>query len=230
MALFYETQNIIGLSTFNSKNRKTGNMAQLWFLLKNREPHKAFQEAYLEDNTHAQEICGGCQHLINGTCYVQWHQAPLMTYRKYLRGGHGEQLSEANPQKLPVRFGAAGNPTVLPIEMVKDIAYSAPSWTGYTHEWKDDNKQEYKKYFMASVDSPYEAKQAKLKGWRYFRVRKVGDTSLYTNEMICPATTERGIAAGVTCATCGLCSGTSNKCSKDIVVDAHGKSASRIDY
>lgn len=230
MALFYETRDIIGLSTTNSQNGKTGNMVQTFFLLKNHEPHQAFKDAYQNTQAPQNKVCGGCPHLTNGTCYVTWFQAPLSTYRRYLRGGHGETISNPNPDNLPIRLGSAGNPTVAPIELIKELVESAPSHTGYTHEWKLDEKQAYRKYLMASVDNPYEAKQAKLKGWRYFRVRKPGDTTLYVNEIICPATTERGIAAGVTCASCGLCSGTSNKAKCDIVVDAHGKAKSKIDY
>ena len=205
-------------------------MLQTWFVLKHHEPHKAFKEAYQNQDAPQNKVCGGCPHLTNGTCYVRWDQAPLSTYRRYLRGGHGDVISDPNPKRLPIRFGSAGNPDLIPLEMVKDMASKAPSWTGYTHNWKKEDKQEYRKYFMASVDNPYEAKQAKLKGWRYFRVRKPGDTTLYMNEILCPATTERGISAGVTCATCGLCNGTSNKTKCDIVVDAHGKGASKIDY
>jgi hypothetical protein len=230
MALFYETREIIGLSTQNSANPKTGNMVQTWFLLKNQEPHIAFKEAYQNSQAPQNKVCGGCPHLTNGTCYVTWHNAPLSTYRKYIRGGHGTTISNPNPQKLPVRLGSAGNPTVAPIEIIEELIKNAPSWTGYTHEWKQDEKSPYRKYLMASVDSPYEAKQAKLKGWRYFRVRKPGDTTLYLNEIVCPATTERGIEVGVTCATCGLCNGTSNRTHYDIVVDAHGNNASKINY
>ena len=230
MALFFETRDIIGLSTSGSKNVKTGDMLQTWFLLKDHEPHKAFKEAYQNAMAPQTKVCGGCPHLLNGTCYVKWHQAPLSTYRKYLRGGHGETISNPNPNNLPVRLGSAGNPTVAPIELLDELVKNAPSWTGYTHEWNQDDKRAYRKYLMASVDTPYEAKQAKLKGWRYFRVRKVGDNTLYSNEILCPATTERGIKAGVTCATCGLCNGTSNACDKDIVVDAHGASKNKIDY
>lgn len=230
MALFYETRDIIGLSTSNSKNVKTGNMLQTWFLIKDQEPHQAFKEAYQNQSAPQNKVCGGCPHLTNGTCYVQWHQAPLSTYRKYLRGGHGETISNPNPRNLPVRLGSAGNPTVAPVELLETLVKNAPSWTGYTHEWDKDENREYRKYLMASVDNPYEAKQAKLKGWRYFRVRKPGDTTLYMNEIICPATTKLGIERGVTCETCGLCNGTSNKCKFDIVVDAHGKGKSKIDY
>lgn len=228
MAIFFETESIIGLSTQDTKNEKTGNMVQTWFLLKGVEPHIAFKQAYGNPLAPQNEVCGGCPHLTKGTCYVSWFQAPLATYRRYMRGGHGEVISNPNPDKLPIRLGSAGNPTVLPLENLKQLVEDAPKWTGYTHEWDQDEKQGYKKYLMASVDTPYEAKQAKLKGWRYFRVRKPGDTTLYTNEIVCPATTERGIKAGINCANCGLCNGTSNKAQCDIVVDAHGKSAHLI--
>lgn len=230
MTIFYETDTFIGLATEKSKNAKTGDMLQTWFLLKDIEPHTAFKQARHNTDAPQNAVCGGCPHLTNGSCYVLWQNAPLATFRKYKRGGHSPIGTDPNPNKLPVRLGSAGNPTIAPLSVLMDLVDGAPSWTGYTHEWKRDDKQDYRKCLMASVDSPYEAKKAKLSGWRYFRVRKPGDTTLYINEIICPATTERGIAAGVTCAKCGLCNGTSSKSKCDIVVDAHGRGKTLIDY
>lgn len=225
MTIFYEDERVIAIATDNSKNSKTGGMIQSWLLLKNYKPQESFRAGKddVDQVTPHSEICGNCPHLLNGSCYVLWHQAPLQVYKKWRRGGYKFD----NPNKLgkSFRFGSAGNPTILPLPVVSEIAKNSKTWTGYTHEWKLAKKQEYRKYFMASVDNTQEAQQAKELGWRYFRVRKPGDDTLLPGEIHCPA---QKYPDKVTCESCGLCNGTSNKSHVNIVVDAHGARKTNI--
>lgn len=126
MTIFYETDSIIGLTSDNSRNVKTGDMIQTWFLLKNKEPHIAFKEGKNNPEAPQSEVCGSCPHMIKGSCYVLWQNAPLSTYRKYQRGGHAPLGTNPNPKKLPVRLGSAGNPTIAPLNVLQDLIKDTP--------------------------------------------------------------------------------------------------------
>lgn len=218
-------EDIVVLTTLNSKNSKTGRMVQTWFLLADHDPNEAFKAARGSEEAVAQTNCGGCPHLKEGTCYVLWHQAPLSTWRRYQRGGHN---NEAIPTNLPVRLGAAGNPNSAPFEVSYSLVQNAPSWTGYVHQWLTCD-QRFKSITMASCDSKAEAKAAQAMGWRTFRVAEVGDTELLPGEIICPATQKKPNGDPKTdCATCGLCSGTDGRGRCSIVVEAHGKSKNKF--
>ena len=225
MTIFYEDERVIAIATDNSHNSKTGGMIQSWILLKHYKPQESFRagKGDTDQVTPHSEICGNCPHLTNGSCYVLWYQAPLAVYKKWRRGGY--KFGNPNSYKKAFRFGSAGNPTVLPLPVVSEIAKASKRWTGYTHEWKLPNKQGYKKYFMASVDNEQDTLLAIQLGWRYFRVRKPGDTTLLSNEVHCPA---QKFPDKVTCESCGLCNGTSNKSHVNIVVDAHGARKTNI--
>lgn len=219
-------KDIVVLTTQNSKNRKTGDMLQVFFLLKDTDPNEAFKAARGKEKSEQQTVCGGCPHLADGTCYVLWHQAPLSTYRKYKRGGHTEESINTN---LPVRLGAAGNPNSAPYEVSQALVQDAPSHTGYVHQWLTCD-QRFKNITMASVDSIEEAKAAQALGWRTFRVAPVGGhTDLLPGEIICPATQLKKDGTPKTdCATCGLCSGIDGRGKCSIVVEAHGKAKAKI--
>lgn len=220
MAVVYQEKDFVVLSTQNSKNPKTGDMVQLYILLKDIAPHEAFKAAKNNLESEQSKVCSQCPHLIDGSCYVLWFQGPLSTWKKYKRGGHDNCKLSLNGKNI--RFGAAGNPTKIPVSKVETIAKQAYQWTGYAHDWLTCDP-EYKRFFMASCDNVEEAKAAQTLGWRTFRVRKPGDTSLLPNEIVCPATQEKWDGEPKTdCAKCGLCSGISGKGKCSVVVDAHG--------
>lgn len=232
MAVIYEGAStttgtdIVVLTTEDSKNRKTGNMLQVFFLLKDTDPNQAYKAARGQEKSAAQTVCGGCPHLTDGTCYVLFHQAPLSTWRRYKRGGHdGKRFNKY----IPVRLGAAGNPNSAPFKVSFDLVKNAPAHTGYVHQWLTCD-QEFKRITMASCDSKAEAKAAQKLGWRTFRVAEVGDTELLPNEIVCPATQLRadGYTPKTDCATCGLCSGTEGRGKCSVVVQAHGKAKAKV--
>lgn len=232
MAVIYEGKStttgkdIVVLTTENSKNRKTGNMLQVFFLLKDTDPNEAFKAARNSLEADAQTVCGGCSHLADGSCYILWHQAPLSTWRRYKRGGHNGETPNAS---LPVRLGAAGNPNSAPYQVSFDLVKNAPSHTGYTHQFLTCD-QRFKNILMASVESKAEAKAAHAMGWRTFRTVELGGTDdLLPNEIICPATQEKWDGTPKTdCAKCGLCSGASGRGNVSIVVEVHGKSKAKF--
>jgi hypothetical protein len=233
MAVIYEgkattnpNKEIVVLTTQDSHNRKTGNMLQVFYLLKDTDPNTAFKAARNNLESDAATVCGGCPHLVDGTCYVLFHQAPLSTWRRYKRGGHDK---ERYNRYLPVRLGAAGNPNSAPFKVSFDLVKNAPSHTGYVHQWLTCD-QEFKRITMASCDSKAEARAAQKLGWRTFRVAEVGDTELLPGEVVCPATQMRadGVTPKTDCATCGLCSGTEGRGKCSVVVQAHGKAKAKV--
>lgn len=112
-----------------------------------------------------------------------------------------------------VRFGTYGEPSLLPVELIKRMCGVAYSWTGYTHQWRKHS--ELHKYFMASVHSPDEERIASLIGYRSFVVA----SEAHPQYISCPASEEMGFKSN--CSKCGLCSGTLGKGQKSVVILEH---------
>ena len=129
-----------------SKNPKTGRMAQMWILRADMSPLEAI------DRRLDYSVCCDCplrpgslptidyvaiprvrrrvateKSAKQGVCYVAVKNAPLQVWRKYAAGGYtrmdpselGEYLGAQN---LPIRFGAYGEPTALPVYVLREIA------------------------------------------------------------------------------------------------------------
>jgi len=172
---------IIGIVTNNSDNPKTGRVLQLWIILTKRNPCEAIK------NATDTSICGNCRHRTNElgqrTCYVN-PMGPNAVYRAWQRGNYKvKELAHG----LAIRLGAYGDPVALPIELIKSICAKFKTWTGYTHQWRDN--PEYKHFVMASVDSEAEYHEANTAGWRTFRCKRPNDP-LLPNEIMCPNTTK----------------------------------------
>lgn len=201
---------ILGIITNKSDNPKTGRMHQLWIILDKINPCTAIKDRL------DQSICGQCPHRTNDkgkrSCYVN-PMGPNAVYRAYLRGNYKAREFANN---LAIRLGAYGDPVALPIELIKSLCAKVKTWTGYTHQWRDN--PDYAPYLMASVDNETEYYAANTAGWRTFRVKRASDP-LLPNEIMCPNTTK-----GIQCITCGLCKGTSIK-AKNIAIDVHGHGA-----
>jgi hypothetical protein len=202
--------NIVAIVTMSSKNIKTGNMASMWILNADIPPTKASKQG--EDAS----VCGDCKHraVNNGACYVTLHHAPLQVYKSYKRGNYPIANDMAIFEDMKVRFGAYGDPSAIPTQILASIKAVVKNNTSYTHQWKQGNKI-LKQVSMASVDSIAEQKQAVSEGWRTFRVTSDLSDKL-PNEIVCPNTTK-----AIQCADCGLCSGTSTR-ARNIVIEVHG--------
>lgn len=117
--------------------------------------------------------------------------------------------------KLPLtRFGAYGEPTLLPLSVVRTLKAISNNTTGYTHQWHKPENDRYKRFFMASCDSSFEVNISKDSGWKSFFVGGVDDDGIN-----CPASKEAGNKT--TCVKCGLCGGTSSKSKKSIYIAKH---------
>jgi hypothetical protein len=123
-----------------------------------------------------------------------------------------------------IRFGAYGEPVLIPLNIFTALTSVASKWTGYTHQWRRPELRAYRSFLQASCDSPADAIEATAKGWRYFRVRSEYQTIL-PGEIVCPASDEAG--KKTQCVKCGLCNGVryENDARKNIVLLVHGSGA-----
>lgn len=218
--VLYETADIVVIATLKSKNRKTGRMVQVWILLRKVSPIKAVQLGL------DQAICFECPHRGEGfkkrTCYVNL-RSPQAIWRAYRRGRYQHLAVERYTEvfaEAKIRFGAYGEPILIPLPIVEALTIVSRGWTGYTHQWRRAEYQPYRAYIMASCDNERDAIDASAAGWRYFRVRSEFEP-LSAGEISCPASEEMGHRT--TCAKCLLCSGArANDARKNIAIIVHG--------
>jgi hypothetical protein len=69
-----------------------------------------------------------------------------------------------------IRLGTYGDPAVIPMDVWMDLLSLASIHTGYTHQWRNPDKQDYKSILMASVDTLQDIDDATELGWRQFAV------------------------------------------------------------
>ena len=209
-----ETNKVVTIVTFASANKKTGDMAQVWILNKDIDPVTALKSGA------SSEICFDCPHLLNSTCYVNIGQAPAKVYDAYKRGVYESldlDVLKAMLKWKAVRFGAYGEPVLIPLDIVKFMAKHSRGYTGYSHQWRNIEYLEYNQYFMASADNEQDVYDAHQLGYRSFRVKGQNDNNLI-NEIDCP-----NAATGVQCRDCTLCDGMGvHGKGKSITVNVHG--------
>lgn len=187
----------VAIATLETDNPKTGDMVQVWFLLRDVHPVAAVQ-----DGTDAETVCSGCPFASGKGCYVNVGQAPLSIWKAFHRGAY-PFLSPSSYGEVfagrKVRFGAYGNPTLLPVVLVDRIARISDGWTGYFHDWRTNPRAaEYGRYFMASTETADSFKAAIAAGFRVFQVSPTQPEG--TIECLSDA-------KGLTCAECRLCNG-----------------------
>lgn len=196
-----------------SDNRKTGDMIQVWILVKSVDPVTAIKSGL------DRLICGNCVHRGNGTgggrsCYVNAGQAPLGIWRAWKAGRYPTLQFMDIFAGRKVRFGAYGDPTHLPLPIALAIAGVASGWTGYTHQWRKPSLQGWKQILMASVDTTAELLIARSMGWSTFRVTP--DLDHHSFETLCAS--ERN---GTPCSVCLGCPGSRNGI-QSVWIPAHG--------
>jgi len=105
-----------------TKNRKTGDLLQLWIIPRNVSPVTALV------NRRNSGVCGNCP--LQGdsfkglTCYVNVGQAPKQVWNTYRRGSY-PALSPAQSNHLlrgrKIRLGAYGDPAAIPIPILRRL-------------------------------------------------------------------------------------------------------------
>lgn len=205
----------VAIATLSSRNEKTGNMISIWLLLENHHPIEVVKEG-LDSKT----ICKGCPFASGRGCYVIVFQAPSMIWHAFKRGAYPD-LEKENYAPVfggrAVRFGAYGNPSLLPIAIVQRIVRVCKSHTGYYHDWQSTRKQRYGKFFMASTETPEKLALARAMGFRAFHVSEIQPEN--TIECLADSTNGR-----VKCIDCKLaCDGKSGKNGgRDVWINPHG--------
>ena len=217
-----DTQRVIIATGFNkpSDNRKTGDMIQVWILVKAVDPVTAIRTGL------DRLICGNCRHRgheengrfgVERTCYVNEGQAPLGIWKAWKAGRYPVLQYMDSFAGRKVRFGAYGDPTHMPLSLALAIAGVASGHTGYTHQWRKPSLQGWKSILMASVDTVGELVIARSLGWSTFRVTP--DTDHHTVESLCASD-----RAGTPCADCLACAGVRGGL-RSIHIPVHGKGA-----
>lgn len=190
-------------------NRKTGPMVQVWILRTDISPIDAIR---MGNDT---AICGHCPMRGDGFsgrgCYVNVAQAPTVVWKAYRTGSYPRIGSEALIGRM-VRWGAYGDPAMLPEVLVRDVNAFARGWTGYTHQWAYPWAQWARGVFMASVETELQEQRLWAKGWGTFRAGQsdgsdIGKADLCANER-----------TGELCNTCRRCDGRRAR----IYIPSHG--------
>jgi len=194
-------------------NRKTGSMLSTWILLQNTPPCDAV------NNDLDGSVCGDCKHRKWKTCYVNPGHAPYNVYAAYKRNSYPKMDINTiyDVEDRTLRMGSYGDPSAVPQKVWKVINNSVKGITGYTHQWKSKSSQYLADYCMASVDTKKEAIQARLLGWRTFRIVAENE-ELLENEFYCPAKDGE-----TTCDKCMSCNGLQGENRKNPVIFPHGK-------
>ena len=205
-----------GFST-PSDNRKTGDMIQIWILVKSVDPVEAISTGL------DRIICGNCRHRgheengrfgVERSCYVNPGQAPLQIWKSWKAGNYAPLRSLELFTGRKVRFGAYGDPTWIPLPLALAIAGVSSGHTGYTHQWRKPSLQGWKQILMASVDTTAELLIARAMGWSTFRVSPGMDH--HSMETLCAS--ERN---GTPCSICLGCPGSRNGI-QSVWIPAHG--------
>ena len=218
--ILFETEHIVAIATgfvTPSENIKTGPMIHIWFLAKAQDPVRAVESGM------DRLICGSCPlRGANGQdrqCYVNLGQAPRNIWKKWEAGKYPSLPSLALFNGHKVRFGAYGDPTLLPFALAKAIAEVSNGHTGYTHQWRRPSFQAWKALIQASVETEQEQQIAQAMGWSTFRVIPKDSTETPSNGFECLADSK-----GIQCADCLACKGTKHK-PKAVWIRAHGNGA-----
>lgn len=185
--------------TFNSDNRKTGDMAQVWIIAENASPLEARKLGLY------QIVCGDCP--VVDACYVNLAHRPRTLYEAFQRGDYPEaslDLYAAVVASKGVRFGAYGDPVLIPLPMVEQLVdLAGRRFTGYTHQWRRPEYQAYRPYFMASCETLADIDLATEMGWRWYMVTLEDSVP---GAVLCPHQNEKNKYA-VLCNTCWACNG-----------------------
>lgn len=209
-----------------SKNSKTGKMIQVWILPQDYDPLEA-----VYGNGDDKSICGNCPYRRGNGCYVKVFQAPLTIWRAWKNGSY--PVWDGNLDIFRgkmIRWGAYGDPALIPLKLIQRVNAVSDGWTGYTHAWK--RRSSYHVVFMASIQTDQELEQARARKWKTFQLLAKGQKSIdkellrLSKQFLCPASEEAGHR--LSCDQCGACCGGEWTGQATPVIPAHGQSKNRI--
>ncbi|MBL4705014.1 MAG: hypothetical protein JKY54_10860 [Flavobacteriales bacterium] len=201
---------IVAIATFDSLNRKTGNVIQTWILRKDVSPTVAVKTG--QDSS----ICGKCphRHFSGGGCYVLPFQAPLNIWKHYQQGNYPKMAPKYIPKFINrgLRLGSYGDPAAVPYTIWLAITSICSVRTGFTHQIEHECfDQNILKLCQVSIETPSQYK--KYAQYGTFRV-KTEEMPLLEGEQLCRNT------QGYRCEQCHLCDG---KSKSKIAINFHGQ-------
>lgn len=189
--------------TFQSDNSKTGDMAQIWLVAENESPFEARKLGLY------QIVCGNCP--VVDLCYVNLAHRPRTLYQAYKRGDYPDYDQPSHDYVVAangVRFGAYGDPVLLPLPLVRHFAdLSDGRYTGYTHQWRRPEYQIYRPFFMASCETLEDTQLAESMGWRWYLVTQEESVP---GAVLCPHQNTK-LPTLVQCNTCWACNGAKDR-------------------
>lgn len=214
---------IVAIATYprsaKSANSKTGVMAQVYILRQDVSPMEAVR-------TRADiSICGFCPMTASEggfegrSCYVNIGQGPTTVWKAY-KAGKYKPVEPSAAAGLGIRWGAYGDPAMIPEAVVVAVNAVADFHLGYTHQWRCPWASWTKGVFMASVEGKTGRLAARKGGWGTFEARAEDPSPLE------PATPTLCLneRTGATCADCRECDGSP----KSIWTPAHGSGKNNI--
>jgi hypothetical protein len=217
---------IVGIVTLNTKNEKTGNLAQTWIIRKNVHPFSAVSTG--KDAA----VCGDCplRGIVSRgknterSCYVGMHTVGQI-YKAYKSGVY-PRLSPPHKYvfgSAGLRYGSYGDPVAIPMKAwgVLKKYCGGKAYPGYTHQWQNKKFSKWSKCIMASTHNEMENNKAHSMGWRTYRTID-NVNSMLGNEIVCPASRED--EGKKTCDVCGACDGRNGMgdTRKNIAIVVHG--------
>ena len=205
---------LIGLFT---GNKKTGDMIQLSVLPVNGD---------IADNTQGRAaICGTCPHVALGSCYA-YDQGLFSMMKAYRKGSYKSMdldqfLSIAKTRKI--RFGRFGDISLLPFDLIQEIALNCKGFTGYSNQWRSKHyDSRFNELFMLSTLGEKDSKQASKRHPDARQFKVINTEAIYIND------TSKGVITcpsenGFNCNECLLCDGgAAGVADVNIEIKAHG--------
>ena len=206
-----------------SKNEKTGPLAQSWIIRTDMHPMDA-----IRSNADT-AICGRCPYAGGKGCYVSmqpvssvWRTMNASRYAPETPEGVAAALVKAikKGKIRGLRCGSYGDPAAVPAEvwmpLIEAVRQAGGKTTGYTHQWSPTYSNpgytadpRLQSFLMASAHGAEDAKRANGLGWRSFATfRTVEELRAAVRVVACPASPEGGERRScATCGVAGMCSG-----------------------
>jgi hypothetical protein len=212
---------IVVILTYRSKNKKTGNILQVYILPDKDSP------LYNLASNGGQSVCHECPLRPKpwgcGACYVQVNRDPQHVWKAFQAGRYDDGFEALNARlpKLPdtVRVGAYGDPLAVPDVVWLRLKIRFRVMLGYTHAWYTTHTT--LRYWRATCHSQPDITIARRMGWKVFVVTSSAAALRHRPHHLIPCSTVTN--PGTTCVECGRCN-TFSTCHNPerIAIPVHG--------